>query len=97
MFLCVQLILSYYFRNHISSEIVSTKSSRGYHIVKTLVKLLSKKAEIMDTNQKQISENEEVIALQVRVGPTVKEKHSVSVQNALKCFIFLLYLYIEMF
>ena len=50
----------------------------------------------MDTNQKQISENEEVISPQVRVGQAEKEKYSVSVQNALKYFIFLLYLYIRM-
>jgi len=36
----------------------------------------------MDTNQKQISENEEVISPEVRVDPARKDKHSVSVQNA---------------
>ena len=46
----------------------------------------------MDTNQKQIYENEEVIiSPEVRVGLVLaeKEKHSVSVQNALKYFLFL--------
>ena len=42
-----------------------TKSSRGSQILKALVKQKSKS---MDTNQKQISENEEVISLEVRVG-----------------------------
>jgi hypothetical protein len=37
----------------------------------------------MDTNQKQISENEEVISLEVRVDSAEKENHWVSVQNAL--------------
>jgi hypothetical protein len=50
----------------------------------------------MDTNQQQISENEEVISPEVRVGLAEKEKHSVSAPNALKYFIFLLYLYIRM-
>jgi hypothetical protein len=49
----------------------------------------------MDTNQKQISENEEVISPMVRVGPAETEKHSVSVQTALKNFPFLLYHYIR--
>ena len=52
-----------------------TKSSRGSQILKALVK---QKFKSMDTNQKQISENEEVISPQVRVGPVEKEKHSVS-------------------
>ena len=52
-----------------------TKSSRGSQILKALVKHKSKS---MDTNQKQISENEEVISPEVRVGPAEKEKHSVS-------------------
>ena len=84
MFLYLQLIFSYYFRNYKSSEIVLTRSSRGSHILKTLVK---EKAEIMDTNQKRTSENEEVISPKVRVGLAEKGKHSVSVQNALKSFI----------
>ena len=53
-----------------------TKSSRGSQILKTLVK---QKTKSMDTNQNQISENEEVISPEVRVGPAEKEKHSVSV------------------
>ncbi len=93
MYLYLQLIFSYYFRNHKSSEIVLRRSSRGSHILKTLV---IRKTEIMDTNQKQIFENEEVISPDVRVGPAKKEKHSVSVQNGLKYFLFLLYLYIRM-
>ena len=40
----------------------------------------------MDTKQKQMSENEEVISPEVRVGPARKEKHSVSMQNVLKYF-----------
>jgi hypothetical protein len=40
----------------------------------------------MDTNQKQMSENEEVISPEVRVGPAKKKKHSVSMQNVLKNF-----------
>jgi hypothetical protein len=49
----------------------------------------------VDTNQKQIFENEEVKSPEVRVSPAEKEKHSISVQNALKYFPFLLYLYIR--
>ena len=56
-----------------------TKSSRGSHILKTFVK---QKTESMDTNQKQISENKEVISPKVRVGLAEKEKHLVS----LLCF-----------
>jgi len=55
---------------------VVSKSSRGFHILKAIVK---QKTESMDTNQKQNSENEEVISPEVRVGPARKEKHSVSV------------------
>jgi hypothetical protein len=51
---------------------------------------------MMDTNKKQISENEEVISPEIRVCPTEKEKHSVSKQNAFKYFPVLLYLYIRM-
>ena len=40
----------------------------------------------MDTNQKQMSENEEVISPKVRVGPAEQEKHSVSMQNVVKYF-----------
>ncbi len=40
----------------------------------------------MDTNQKQLFENEEVISPEVRVGPAQKEKHSVSMQNVVKFF-----------
>jgi hypothetical protein len=50
----------------------------------------------MDTNQNQISENEEVISPEVRVGPAEKEKHSVSVYNSLKYFHHL-YVYIRIF
>ncbi len=71
---------------------VLTRSSRGSHTLKTLVK---QKTESMHTNQKQISENEEVISPEVRVGPAEKEKHSVSVQNDVKYFPFVLYLYIR--
>jgi hypothetical protein len=56
-------------------EIVVTKSSRGSKILKTLVK---QKTKSIDTNKNQISENEEVISPEVRVGPAEKEKHSVS-------------------
>jgi hypothetical protein len=52
-------------------------------MLKTLIK---QKAESLDTNQKQMSENEEVISPEVRVGPAGKEKHSVSMQNVLKYF-----------
>ncbi len=45
-------------------------------MLKTLVK---QKTKSMDTNKKQISENEEVISPEVRVGPAEKKKHSVSV------------------
>jgi hypothetical protein len=55
---------------------VVTKSSRGSKILKTLVK---QKTKSIDTNKNQISENEEVISPEVRVGPAEKEKHSVSV------------------
>ncbi len=58
------LYISCYFRN--PSEIVVTKSSRGSHILKALVK---QKTKIMDISQNQISENEEVISPEVRVGP----------------------------
>ena len=53
-----------------------TKSSRGSKILKTLVK---QKTKSIDTNKNQISENEEVISPEVRVGPAEKEKYSVSV------------------
>ena len=53
-----------------------TKRSRGSQILKTLV---NQKTKSMDTNQNQISENEEVISPEVQVGPAEKEKHSVSV------------------
>ena len=56
-------------KNHKSSKIVLTRSSRGFHILKALVK---QKTEIMDTNQKHISENEEVISPKVRVDPAQK-------------------------
>ncbi len=49
----------------------------------------------MDKNQKQISENEEVISPEVRVGPAKKEKYLVSVQNAVKYFPFVLFDYIR--
>ena len=75
-FFYLQFIFSYYFWIQKSTEIVFTRSSRGSHILKTLVK---QKAESMDTNQKQMSEHEEVISPKVRVGPAEKEKHSVSV------------------
>ncbi len=74
MFLYLQFIFSYYFKIKKSTEIVLTRSSRGSHIFKTLVK---QKAESMDTNQKQMSENEEVISPEVLVGLAEKEKHSV--------------------
>ena len=57
-------------------DIVVMKSSRGSKILKTLVK---QKTKSIDTNKNQISENEEVISPEVRVGPAEKEKHSVSV------------------
>jgi len=71
MVLYLLLIFSYYFRNcvkknHKFSEIVLTRSSRGSHILKTLVK---QKTEIMDTNQTHISETEVVLSPKVRVGP----------------------------
>ena len=66
--------ISFYFRP--PSEIVVTKSSRGSQILKTIVK---QKTKSMDTNKKQISENEEVISPEVRVGPAKREKYSVSV------------------
>ena len=65
--------ISYDFR---TPEIVVTKNSRGSQILKALVK---QKTKIMDANQNQISENEEVISPEARVGPAEKEKHSVSV------------------
>ncbi len=68
------MYISYYFRT--PSEFVVTKSSRGSHILKALVK---QKTKIMDTNQNQISENEEVISPEVRVGTLEKKKLSVSV------------------
>ena len=52
-------------------------------MLKTLVK---QKADSMDTNQKQMSENEKAISPEVRVGPAEKEKHSVSMQNVVKYF-----------
>ena len=78
-FQCIFLLILFnesFFFFRTRSDIVVTKSSRGSHILKTLVK---QKTEIMDTNQNQISENEEVIPPEVRVGPAEKEKHSVSV------------------
>jgi hypothetical protein len=42
----------------------------------------------MDTNKKQISENEEVVSPKVRVGLAEKEKHSVSVPNDVSYFPF---------
>ncbi len=48
----------------------------GSEILKALVK---QKTKSMDTNQNQISENEEVRSPKVRVGPAERKKHSVSV------------------
>ena len=69
------LQLVYFIRFMTPSKNEGTKCSRGSQILKALVKQKSKS---MDTNQKQISENEEVISPEVRVGPAEKEKHSVS-------------------
>jgi methyltransferase-like protein len=79
----VKFLISYYFRIKKSTEIVLTRSSRGSHILKTLVK---QKADSMDTNKNQMSESEEVISPEVRVGPAEKEKHSVSMKNVVKYF-----------
>ncbi len=76
------------------SENEGTKSSRGSKILKALVK---QKTKSLDTNQKQISENEEVISPEVRVGPTEIEGHSVSVYNSLMYFPFHLCRYIPIF
>ena len=71
------LQLVYFIRFMTPSENEGTKSSRGSKII--LKALVKQKTKSMDTNQKQISENEEVISPEVRVGPAEKEKHSVSV------------------
>jgi hypothetical protein len=66
----------YFIRFLTPSQNEGTKSSRGSKILKALVK---QKTKSMDTNKNKISENEEVISPEVRVGPAKKEKHSVSV------------------
>jgi hypothetical protein len=40
----------------------------------------------MDTNKNQMSESEEVISPEVRVGPAEKEKHSVSMKKCCQVF-----------
>ena len=65
----------YFIRFLTPSQNEGTKSSRGSKILKALVK---QKTKSMDTNKNQISENEEVISPEVRVGSAEREKHSVS-------------------